>query len=100
MLLPILMALLKIVLILFVVIMPIATILTWVERKQSAVMQDRLGANRADILGFRALGLFNILADGIKSFSKEDWVPPFANRFLFNIAPFVGLFAALAPALW
>lgn len=95
MLLPILMALLKIVLILFVVIMPIATILTWVERKQSAVMQDRLGANRADILGFRALGLFNILADGIKSFSKEDWVPPFANRFLFNIAPFVGLFAAL-----
>lgn len=95
MLMLILMAVIKIVLILFVVIFPVATVLTWVERKQSAVMQDRLGANRADILGFRALGLFNILADGIKSFSKEDWVPPFANRFLFNIAPFIGLFAAL-----
>jgi NADH-quinone oxidoreductase subunit H len=70
-------------------------VLTWVERKQSAIMQDRLGANRADILGLRAWGLFNIIADGIKSFSKEDWVPPFANRFLFNIAPFVGLFAAM-----
>lgn len=91
----ILVATVKIVLILFGVIMPIATVLTWVERKQSAVMQDRIGANRADILGFRLWGLLNIAADGIKSFSKEDWVPPFANRFLFNIAPFVGLFGAM-----
>lgn len=91
----ILLALAKIVVILLGVILPLAAVLTWVERKQSAVMQDRIGANRADILGLRAWGLFNIIADGIKSFSKEDWQPPFANRFLFNIAPFVGLFAAL-----
>lgn len=91
----ILISLAKVVAILLVIILPLATLLTWVERKQSAVMQDRLGANRADILGLRVWGLFNIIADGIKSFSKEDWVPPFANRFLFNIAPFVGLFAAM-----
>lgn len=95
MLIEILIPLAKVVALLLVVILPLATLLTWVERKQSAVMQDRLGANRADILGLRVWGLFNIIADGIKAFTKEDWVPPFANRFLFNIAPFVGLFAAM-----
>jgi NADH-quinone oxidoreductase subunit H len=95
MLIEILLALAKVVVLLLGVILPLAAVLTWVERKQSAVMQDRIGANRADILGLRAWGLFNIIADGIKSFSKEDWQPPFANRFLFNIAPFVGLFAAM-----
>jgi NADH-quinone oxidoreductase subunit H len=90
-----LIALVKIVCILLVVIVPMGAILTWVERKQSAIMQDRIGANRADILGFRLWGLLNIVADGIKSFSKEDWVPPFANRFLFNLAPFIGLFVAM-----
>ncbi len=87
-------SLIKIVLFLLVLILPLASVLTWVERKQSAIMQDRLGANRADILGFRLWGLFNIIADTIKSFTKEDWVPPFANRFLHSIAPFLGLFAA------
>jgi len=95
MLIEILISLAKVVALLLVIILPLATLLTWAERKQSAVMQDRLGANRADILGLRVWGLFNIIADGIKAFTKEDWVPPFANRFLFNIAPFVGLFAAM-----
>src|SRR5204863_313131 len=39
-----------------------AAILGWVERKQSAIMQDRIGGNRASIFGFRALGLFHPLA--------------------------------------
>ena len=42
-----------------------APILTWVERKQSAIMQDRVGANRADIMGFTALGLFHAIADAL-----------------------------------
>ncbi len=76
-------------------IMIVATLLTWAERKQSAVFQHRIGANRADIFGFRVLGLFNIIADGIKSFTKEDWVPPFGSPILHNLAPFIGLFGAM-----
>ena len=88
-------ALVKIVVILFGIIFAFAALLTWVERKQSAIMQDRIGANRASILGFRLWGLINIIADTLKSFFKEDFVPPFGNRVLHHIAPFVGIFAAM-----
>ncbi len=70
-------------------------ILTWVERKQSAVMQDRIGANRAAILGIRAIGLFHPLADSIKMFTKEHFRPANAERFLFTIAPTISVFFAL-----
>ena len=70
-------------------------LLTWVERKQSAIMQDRIGANRASILGFRAMGLFHPLADAIKMLTKEDFMPAHADRFLFQLAPFVSVFFAL-----
>ncbi|MFC1613682.1 NADH-quinone oxidoreductase subunit H [Gemmatimonadota bacterium] len=69
--------------------------LTWVERKQSAVMQDRIGANRADILGFRILGLFHIMADGIKMFTKEEFIPRTKYRKTFLLAPFLSWFFAL-----
>ena len=64
-------------------------ILTWVERKQSAVMQDRIGANRADILGFTVFGLFHPLADAVKMILKEDFVPAGANRILHWFAPVI-----------
>jgi NADH-quinone oxidoreductase subunit H len=70
-------------------------LLTWVERKQSAIMQDRIGANRASILGFRVMGLFHPLADAIKMLTKEDFRPARADRFLFALAPFVSVFFAL-----
>src|SRR5256885_16062514 len=72
-------------------------LLTWVERKQSAIMQDRIGANRASILGLRLLGLFHPLADAIKMLAKEDFRPARADRFLFSLAPFVSAFFALVP---
>jgi NADH-quinone oxidoreductase subunit H len=70
-------------------------LLTWVERKQSAIMQDRIGANRASILGLRLLGLFHPLADAIKMLTKEDFRPAGADRFLFGLAPFVSVFFGL-----
>src|SRR5437879_4888229 len=75
-------------------------LLTWVERKQSAIMQDRIGANRAAItiplLGpITLLGLFHPLADAIKMLTKEDFRPARADRFLFGLAPFVSVFCAL-----
>src|SRR5262245_6838903 len=76
-------------------VMNIASLLTWVERKQSAVMQDRIGANRANIGPFRFIGLFQILADTIKMFTKEDFVPKGGNKFLFNLAPMVSFSFAL-----
>ena len=73
----------------------VAAILGWVERKQSAIMQDRIGANRASIFGVRALGLFHPIADALKMLTKEDFRPARADRFLFGLAPFVSVFFAL-----
>jgi NADH-quinone oxidoreductase subunit H len=76
-------------------ILNLGGLLTWVERKQSAIMQDRIGANRASILGFRIMGLFHPLADAIKMLAKEDFLPARADRFLFKLAPFVSVFFGL-----
>ncbi len=73
----------------------LAGFLGWVERKQSAVLQDRIGANRAEILGFRLLGLFHPLADALKMLSKEDFAPPGAHKVLHAAAPAVSLGFAL-----
>ncbi|MBN2242623.1 MAG: NADH-quinone oxidoreductase subunit H [Acidobacteria bacterium] len=76
-------------------VLALTSLLTWQERKQSAVMQDRLGANRASILGIRAFGLPHILSDALKMFFKEDYVPPGADKLLHTMAPFISLFCAL-----
>ncbi len=66
--------------------------LTWLERKESAVIQDRIGANRANIGKFRFLGLFQPFADAIKMIFKEDFVPAFSNKILHTLAPFLSFF--------
>jgi NADH-quinone oxidoreductase subunit H len=76
-------------------ILLLTSLLTWMERKQSAVMQDRIGANRAPIFGLRAFGLFHIFADALKMFFKEDFIPPGGDKFLHTIAPMTALFFAL-----
>ena len=76
-------------------VLNVAALLGWVERKQSAIMQDRIGANRASIFGFRALGLFHPLADTLKMLTKEDFRPARADRLLFDLAPAVSVFFAL-----
>jgi len=72
-----------------------AVLLTWAERKQPALMQDRLGANRASILGLRLWGLFHSIAETLKLIFKEDFIPPKGLKFAFHFAPVITLFPAL-----
>jgi NADH-quinone oxidoreductase subunit H len=76
-------------------LMPLASIMTWMERRQSAMMQDRLGPNRANIGPFRAWGITHFLADALKFMGKEDFTPSKAHKFLFGLAPIL----AMAPPL-
>ena len=87
--------LLKALFILLVVVAGLAPVITWVERKQSAVMQDRIGENRADIGGLTVLGLLHPLADVVKLLTKEDVVPRGANRFMHLIAPIIAAVPAV-----
>jgi NADH-quinone oxidoreductase subunit H len=65
-----------------VVALTIAAWLIWLERRLLALWQDRYGPNRVG-----PFGLLQVAADMIKIFSKEDWIPPFADRPLFVLAP-------------
>ena len=85
----------KVALVLFMVL-NLAGIMGWVERKGSALIQDRIGANRASVFGFAGLGLVNtLLADPIKFLTKEDFIPPRGDRLLHTLAPCLALFPAL-----
>jgi NADH-quinone oxidoreductase subunit H len=88
-------SLIKMVLLLLLVVMPIASLLTWVERKQSAMMQDRVGPNRAAIGPVRAWGIIHFIADAVKMIMKEDFVPAKANRTLFTLAPMMAVVPVL-----
>ena len=81
--------------IMFFGVMNLAGLHAWLERKQSALIQDRIGANRASIFGWRVIGLFHPIADAIKMFTKEDIVPAGADRVLHTLAPFFSVFFAL-----
>ena len=74
-------------------------LLTWVDRRQSSMIQDRIGPNRANIsiFGFeiRAIGLLHAAADGVKFFFKEDFVPPKADKLLFALAPILSMIPVL-----
>jgi len=70
--------------ILAAILLPLSTApaLIWLERRLLGLFQDRRGPNRVG-----PLGLFQPLADMIKMFTKEDWIPPFADKVVFVIAP-------------
>ena len=64
------------------VVIVIAAMLIWVERRLLGFCQDRLGPNRVG-----PFGLMQVVADMIKIFTKEYWIPPFADRLSFVLAP-------------
>jgi NADH-quinone oxidoreductase subunit H len=68
----------------------LSAMLIWLERRLLAVWQDRYGPNRVG-----PFGLMQVVADMIKLFTKEDWVPPFADRAVFVAAPVVTVVAVL-----
>ncbi|MBI5526089.1 MAG: NADH-quinone oxidoreductase subunit H [Deltaproteobacteria bacterium] len=80
--------------------MTAGALLTLVERRLSAMIQDRVGPNRADVTlagrRFTMGGLLHPMADGVKMLFKEDFIPEGANRFIFVLAPFVVMFFTLA----
>jgi NADH-quinone oxidoreductase subunit H len=76
-------------------VMPLASLLTWAERRQSAMMQDRLGPNRANIGPIKLKGILHFVADALKMIFKEDFIPANVHRGLFALAPIL----ALAPVL-
>jgi len=82
--------LVRIVLILLAVLTAAAGMI-WLERRLLAVWQDRYGPNRVG-----PFGLLQVLADMIKIFFKEDWIPPFADRPVFVLAPMIVLVTVLA----
>src|SRR5207244_13219031 len=86
-------------LVLFMVL-NLAGVLGWIERKGSALIQDRIGANRASIFGFGGLGLVKtLIADPLKFLTKEDFIPPYGDKFLHTLAPCMTFFSTLVTFL-
>lgn len=67
-----------------------AALLVWLERRLLALWQDRYGPNRAG-----PFGILQVVADMVKIFTKEDWIPPFADRTVFVSAPVVVMVSIL-----
>ena len=77
-------------LVVILVLVQVVPIMVWVERRGSAVMQNRSGPNRIG-----PLGLFQSIADAVKFFMKEDRTPGHVNAFYYTLAPIVCLIPAL-----
>lgn len=71
-------------LVLLVALVTVAALLIWAERRLLALWQDRYGPNRVG-----PFGLLQVVADMIKIFFKEDWMPAFVDRPVFLLAPIV-----------
>jgi NADH-quinone oxidoreductase subunit H len=80
--------------IVLVVLLTSIPIMVWVERRGSALIQDRLGPNRVG-----PFGLLQPIVDAVKLITKEDLIPENVNRFLFTLPPIVALAVALSTAI-
>lgn len=71
-------------LIVLVVVVGVGAFMSFIERRLLGLWQDRYGPNRVG-----PFGIFQLVADMIKMFFKEDWIPPFADRLIFVLAPMI-----------
>lgn len=86
-----------------IAVLSVSAALIWVERRLLALWQDRYGPNRVG-----PFGLLQVAADMIKIFFKEDWIPPFADKPVFVLAPAIIMITVLlsfaivpfAPGVW
>jgi NADH-quinone oxidoreductase subunit H len=76
--------------IIIALLIPIAAMLVWVERRMIGTWQDRCGPNRVG-----PFGVLQSLADLLKILGKEDWIPPFSDRLVFVLAPVIGAMCVL-----
>lgn len=76
---------------LFVIVfcLTMVPVMIWLERKISALIQDRIGPNRTSIGFLRLGGLIQVVADAVKIFFKEDVTPKSVHKFYFYLAPFI-----------
>ena len=81
---------LLIVFVLLIASLSVAGMLTWVERRLLGLWQDRYGPNRVG-----PFGILQVVADAIKLFFKEDWIPPYADKVVFVLAPAVIMLSVL-----
>ncbi len=77
------------VLLIVVMLLQVVPIMVWVERRGSALIQNRLGPNRIG-----PLGLLQSMADAVKMMMKEDRIPGHVNKFYYRLAPLVSLIPA------
>lgn len=71
-------------------VLGVAALSTMLERRLLGFFQDRPGPNRVG-----PFGLFQVMADAIKMLFKHDWIPPFADKTIFFIAPIIGFLMVL-----
>jgi NADH-quinone oxidoreductase subunit H len=80
--------------IIFIISLGVAAYATYFERKVAAWFQDRIGPDRAG-----PFGLLQPIADGVKMFMKEDFIPKHADKWLFILGPGITMFVALIPSV-
>ena len=84
---------LALIVVIFLISLGVAAYATYFERKVAAWFQDRIGPDRAG-----PFGLLQPIADGVKMFMKEDFIPKNADKWLFILGPGLTMLMALIPS--
>ena len=84
-----------------VIVLTFSPLLVWADRRQSAMIQDRLGPIKAGIpigngKSIKLLGLLHPLADALKFMWKEDFIPPKGDKLLHALAPIISVIPTIA----